>query len=158
MAKEIRIGMYGAYLVDDRMRYYLVRWTSDPWLVENGSLETDGGLAREGEWVCKGVWMNDRNRAPRWYWQSEKEVVVRCQSILCSDVQLFEHSSDNDFPKMNGQYRLSVLALTAAGALYTAAGALHCRHPLCAAATATDAATAALPPPSFHCLRNNTLS
>ena len=111
MAKQIRIGMYGAFFVDDRIRYYLVWWTCDPWLVENGLLETDGGLAREGEWVCKGVWMNDINRAPHWFWQSEKEVVVRCQSILCSDLQLIEHSSDNDLPRMNGQYRLSVLAL-----------------------------------------------
>ena len=55
--------------------------------------------------------MNDINRAPRWFWQSEKEVVVRCQSILCSDVQLREHCSENDLPRMNGQYRLSVLAL-----------------------------------------------
>ncbi len=111
MAQQIRIGMYGAYLVDDRIRYYLVQWTCNPWLVENGSLETDGELARKGEWVCKGVWMNDINRAPCWFWQSEKEVVVRCQSILCSDVRLIEHSSDNDLPQMNGQYRLSMLAL-----------------------------------------------
>jgi hypothetical protein len=111
MAKQIRIGMYGAFFVDDRIRYYLVWWTCDPWLVENGLLETDGGLAREGEWVCKGVWMNDINRAPRWFWQSEKEVMVRCQSILCSDLQLIEHGSKNDLPRMNGQYRLSVLAL-----------------------------------------------
>ena len=30
---------------------------------------------------------------------------------MCSDLQLIEHSSDNDLPPMNGQYRLSVLAL-----------------------------------------------
>ncbi len=76
MAKQIRIGKYGAYIVDDRIRYYLVRWTSNPWLVENGSLEIDGGLAKEGEWVCKRVWMNNIKRAPHWFWQSEKEVVV----------------------------------------------------------------------------------
>jgi hypothetical protein len=29
MAKQIRIGAYKAYLVDDRIRYYLVRWISD---------------------------------------------------------------------------------------------------------------------------------
>jgi hypothetical protein len=61
MAEEIVIGKYGAYLVDDDMKYYLVQWTSDPWIVKDGLLETDGGVAREGEWVSKGLWLNDVN-------------------------------------------------------------------------------------------------
>ena len=74
-------------------------------------METDGGVAREGEWVCKGLWLNDVDRAPRWFWLSDKEVVVRCQFVLCSNLVLREHNTDNDLPRMNAQYRESVLKL-----------------------------------------------
>jgi hypothetical protein len=74
-------------------------------------LETDGGVAREGEWVCKGLWLNDIDRAPRWFWLSDKEVVVRCQFVLCSNVVLQNHDTDNDLPRMNTQYRQSILQL-----------------------------------------------
>ena len=111
MAELIEISQYGAYLVDDRMKYYLVQWTLDPWKVEGGSLETDGGVAREGEWVCKGLWLNDVDRAPCWFWLSDKEVVVRCQFVLCSNVVLQNHDTDNDLPRMNTQYRQSILQL-----------------------------------------------
>ncbi len=49
MAEHIVTSKYGAYLVDDAMINYLVQWTLDPWKVEDGPLETDGGVAREGE-------------------------------------------------------------------------------------------------------------
>jgi hypothetical protein len=74
-------------------------------------LETDGGVAREGEWVCKGAWLNDVDRAPRWFWLSDKEVLVRCQFVLCSNVVLQNHNTDNNLPRMNAQYRQSVLKL-----------------------------------------------
>ena len=111
MAELIVISQSGAYLVDDTMKYYLVQWTSEPWKVEGGSLETDGGVAREGEWVCKGLWLNDIDRAPRWFWLSDKEVVVRCQFVLCSNVVLQNHDTDNDLPRMNAQYRQRILQL-----------------------------------------------
>ncbi len=56
MAEKIVVGKFGAYLVDDVIKYYLVQWTSDPWIVKDGPVHTDGGVAREGEWVCKGLW------------------------------------------------------------------------------------------------------
>ena len=111
MAELIVISQYGACLVDDRIKYYLAQWTLGPWKVEDGSLETDGGVAREGEWVCKGLWLNDVDHAPRWFWLSNKEVVVRCQFVLCSQLVLQEHNTDNDLPRMNAQYRESVLKL-----------------------------------------------
>ena len=111
MAELIVISQYGAYLFDDRMKYYLVQWTSDPWKVEGGSLETDGGVAREGEWVCKGLWLNDVDPAPRWFWLSDKEVVVRCQFVLSSQLVVQNHNADNNLPRMNAQYQQSVLQL-----------------------------------------------
>jgi hypothetical protein len=47
MTELIVISQYGAYLVDDMMKYF--QWTSEPRKVKDGSLETDGGVAREGE-------------------------------------------------------------------------------------------------------------
>ena len=111
MAELIVISQYGAYLVDDRMKYYLVQGTSDPWKVEGGFLETDGGVAREGEWVCKGLWLINVDRAPRWFWLSDKEVVFRCQFVLCSNVVLENHNAGNVLPRMNAQYWCSVLQL-----------------------------------------------
>jgi len=111
MAELVVIGQYGAYLVDNTMKFYLVKWTSEPWKVEDGSLEMDGGVAREGQWVCKGLWLNDVDRAPRWFWLLDKEVVVRCQFVLCSHLVLQEHNTDNDLPRMNAQYRENVLNL-----------------------------------------------
>jgi hypothetical protein len=35
MAEQIVISKYGAYLVDDKMKYYLVQWTSNPWIVKD---------------------------------------------------------------------------------------------------------------------------
>ena len=51
------------------------------------------------------------DRAPQWYTLSEDEVIVRCQCILCSDIELVPHSSDNDLPpRLNRSYRALVLA------------------------------------------------
>ncbi len=111
MAEHIVISKYGAYLVDDAMKYYLVKWTSDPWIVEDGSLEADGGVAREEEWVCKGLWLNEVIRAPRWFWLSDKEVVVRCQFVICPNLDVHEISAENNLPRMNAHYRESVLVL-----------------------------------------------
>ena len=74
-------------------------------------METDGGVAREGEWVCKGFWLNDVGRAPCWYWLSEKEVVVHCKFVLCPNLDLNEHSTENDLPRMIANYRASILLL-----------------------------------------------
>jgi hypothetical protein len=111
MAEQIVVSRYGAYLVNDTIKYYLVQWTLDPRIVKDESLETDGGVARQGEWVCKGLWLNNINCAPCWYWLFNKEVVVRCQFILCSNLVLEAHNTDNELPRMNAQYRESVLAL-----------------------------------------------
>ena len=111
MAEKIVIGQYGAYLVDDaHIKYYLVQWTTLPWRVESGTIETKCGVAHEGEYICKGLWFNDVDPAPRWYTLSEDEVIVRCQCILGSDIELVPHSSENDLPPhLNQRYRQLVL-------------------------------------------------
>jgi hypothetical protein len=111
MAEKITVGKYGVYLVDDEMKYYLVQWTSNPWIVTDGPLETDGGVARVGELVCKGLWLNNVARAPLWFWLGEREVIVRCQFVLCPNLELHEHSTENDLPRMNATHRASILLL-----------------------------------------------
>jgi hypothetical protein len=104
MSDMIVNGNFGAYLVDNRMKYYLVKWTSQPWKIIHGTLETTCGVAQTGEWVCKGNWLNNIDHAPQWYSLSDVEVVVRCQFVLGSDVVLSPHGTDNEFPKMNQKY------------------------------------------------------
>jgi hypothetical protein len=110
-AEQIVPGKFGAYLVDDVIKYYLVRWTTVPWIVRDGPLDTDGGVAREGEWVCKGLWLNDVPCALSWFYVGEKEVVVRCQIVLCPNFDMQEHSAMNDLPRMNANHRTTVLLL-----------------------------------------------
>ncbi len=112
MAVKIITGQYGAYLVDDaQIKYSLVQWTSQPWKVNSGTIKTKCSVAHIGEYVCKGLWFNNVDRAPRWYTLSEDEVIVRFQCILCSDIELVPHSSDNDLPPhLNWSYRALVLA------------------------------------------------
>jgi hypothetical protein len=41
MARDIVEGQYGAYLIDDaHIKYYMVQWTSQPWKIESGTIET----------------------------------------------------------------------------------------------------------------------
>ena len=110
MSETISVGKIGAYLVDDQIKYYLVKWTCEPYLVEKENVETAGGIARCGEWVCNGVWLNDVPRAPHWYWISDVEVVVRCQFILCCDLELHSLGPNNDLPRLNVNYRAEVLS------------------------------------------------
>jgi hypothetical protein len=111
MAEQVVISKYGAYLADDAMKYYLVQCTLDPWVVKDGPLETDGGVAKEGEWVCKGLRLSNVNRAPCWFWLSDKEVVACCQFVLCPNLDLQEISAKNNLPRMNAHYQESILAL-----------------------------------------------
>ena len=76
MSKMISVGRIGVYLVDDRIKYYLVQWTSPPYIVETDQIETTGGIARRGEWVCNGVWLNDVTWCPCWYWISDSKVAI----------------------------------------------------------------------------------
>ncbi len=111
MASLIEVKKFGAYLVDDRIKYYLVQWMSEPWIVEGENLETAGGIARNGEWVCKGVWLNNVARAPRWYWVSDDVVIDQCQFVLCSDIVQIPHGTNNKLPRLNDSYHREILEL-----------------------------------------------
>jgi hypothetical protein len=111
MAEKNIDGRYRAYLVDDaHIKYYLVQWTSLTWKIELGTTKTKCIVAQAGEYVCKGLLFNNVDRAPQWYTLSEEEVIVRCQCILCSDIELAPHGCDNDLPShLNRRYCKLVL-------------------------------------------------
>ncbi len=111
MAKDVVEGRYGAYLVDDaHIKYYLVQWTLQPWKIKLGTIETICGEAHAGEHVCRGLWLNNVDRAPQWYTLSEEEVIVQYQCVLCSDLELLLHGINNDLPpRLNRRYRELVL-------------------------------------------------
>ncbi len=69
---------------------------AEPWRVESETIKTKCGVAHAGEYIYKGLWFNNVDCAPRWYTFSEDEVIVRCQCVLGSDIELVPHSSDND--------------------------------------------------------------
>ena len=111
MTAKILTERYGAYLVDDvHIKYYLVKQTSQPWKFVWGMIETTCSVAYAGEYICKGLWFNDVDRAPQWYTLSGDEAIVRSQSLLCSDIKLVPHISENDLPpRLNRRYRELVL-------------------------------------------------
>jgi hypothetical protein len=93
------------------IKYYLVQWMLQPWKIESGTIKTICGEAHAGEYVCRGLWLNNVDRAPQWYTLSEEEVIVRCQCVLCSDLELLPHGIDNDLPPwLNRRYLELVLA------------------------------------------------
>ena len=61
--------------------------------------------------VCKGLWLNDVDHVPHWFWLSDKEVLVHCKFVLCSNAVLQNHNTDNNLPRMNAQYQKRVLQL-----------------------------------------------
>ncbi len=109
MAKSITVGGFGGYLADaDRLKYYLVKWTSAPWQVGTDGMINDGVndvSVSKGDWICKGVWLDYVPRARQWYTVSEDEVHVRCQTVLQSDLDLTPHGPDNELPTMNAASR-----------------------------------------------------
>ncbi|EJK77427.1 hypothetical protein THAOC_00744, partial [Thalassiosira oceanica] len=62
MSLQAKKGQIGAYVVDDEnYDYYLVEFDSDPYQAERTETITLDGESfdvREGEWICKGRWLD----------------------------------------------------------------------------------------------------
>jgi len=107
-------GGYGAYHADEKHSYYLVEWMEKPWQIESDCVKKCGAeycQLFEGDWVCHGKWLNYVPYANNWYTVSDVEVLVRCQTILQSDVQLVPPSPENELPSMTRVTRAQALAL-----------------------------------------------
>ena len=112
--RAIEKGGCGAYNADGKYNYFLVKWTEKPWQIEKDCVRKCGAedcQLRSGDWVCHGIWLNYVPRANHWYTIGNTKVLVRCQSLLQSKIQLLPHSPDNKLPRMNEKSRLQAVAL-----------------------------------------------
>lgn len=117
MRMDVRKDGIGAYYVDDKFNYYLVKWTENPWQAKKDmTVQSDSKpLALfEGEWACRGTWFNYVPGALLWYTSSKTEVVVRLQHDLDGDVTLEPISDENPLPStMNPGSRAQAAKLNA---------------------------------------------
>ena len=78
VSKDVKKDGIGAYYVDDKFNYYLVKWTEDPWQANRDMTVQSNGkpLALfEGEWACRGTWFNYVPGALLWYTSSRRCVI-----------------------------------------------------------------------------------
>ena len=117
MRLDVQKDGIGAYYVEDKFNYYLVKWTENPWQAkEDMTVQSNGQpLALfEGEWACRGTWFNYVPGALLWYTSSKTEVVVRMQHVLDGDVSLEPISDENPLPpRMNPRSRAQATKLNA---------------------------------------------
>lgn len=116
---EISIGNIGAFNTDDPEAdgYYLVRWTSEPYELEQDEELTDYDPPMKlpaGELVCEGQYLNKVDRAKRWYTQSDGSTIIRLQQVLHSNVTLEEESiGTNPLPNISRQAKAEARRLGA---------------------------------------------
>ena len=102
MSLSVVDGNYGAYGVDDKIKYYLVKWVGVPRMVEANVVVQNGEedvQLFKGEWVCDGVWLNPVKGARHWYNVGETTVTVRMQSVLHTDLDMNPLSDNNPAPR-----------------------------------------------------------
>jgi hypothetical protein len=98
MATEIRREKTGAVsTVEDK--YYLVTWTGLPYRVEGDQFlqEYDPPIhVKDGELVCKGVYLEGLYRAKGWYHPTKIRTVVWLQQVLAAAVKLSPIEAPNN--------------------------------------------------------------
>jgi hypothetical protein len=82
---------------DAAMGYYVLKWTSEPYALQE---ETEGvsGVIAAGAMVVDAVYFNMIECAPYWYTQSELTAVVEVRHVLWSRLRLEEISATNKLP------------------------------------------------------------
>ncbi len=95
----IRDGEVGAVGTTDNatMGYYVVKWTSKPYALQEETEEVLDAIAA-GAMVVDAVYFNMVEHAPYWYMQSELMMVVKVRHVLWSGLQLEEISATNKLP------------------------------------------------------------
>ena len=124
MRKQVRVGGFGAYLVDtteeekdedenvdgvaeeedEETKYYLVKWDGLPYQAKQNEEINGGVTVREGEWLCLGKWLYPLPDAPQWYYprRQKERVTVRMQQVVAADVQLASVGPGNRLPASCG--------------------------------------------------------
>ena len=114
LALSIVEGGYGAYSVDGKLDYYIVKWAGTPRQVEKDEVirvDRKDVQLFAGEWVCDGIWLNHVPRAKNWYFVGNKKVTVRLKGLLHADLDMMPISADNPLPRINRRVKEQVLPL-----------------------------------------------
>jgi hypothetical protein len=93
----------GAFLTEDPESdgYYLVRWTSTPYRLEEARELTEYDppiLVPKGGLVADAVYFNQVPRAQRWYTTTDIATTVRLQQVIIADLTLFDEMEGSRLP------------------------------------------------------------
>ena len=109
MAQSIETGKYGAFATtdEDADGYYVVKWTSEPYTLQD-SIDTAkyGWAMKAGELVCDAEYYNKVGGASLWYSPTkgeERKVKVRVQQVVAADLTMLPISSTNALPANMGK-------------------------------------------------------
>jgi hypothetical protein len=80
--------------------YYLVKWTSTPYRLEEVRKLTEYDppiLVPKGELVADALYFNQVARAPRWYTPATIATTVRLQQVILTDLVMYDESESSIF-------------------------------------------------------------
>jgi hypothetical protein len=111
MSESIKIGEYGAFNTDDEAAdgYYLVRWASDPYSLQEDVFLDDYDPPLQivrGELVCDAFYCSKIPRARQWYTPPQDAATstpIRLQQVLVGNLNVLPVGGDNRLP--NNYYR-----------------------------------------------------
>lgn len=102
VASGVVEGSFGAYIVadDPGYDYYMCQWEGSPFKVEKDELIVPGEgedavQVYEGDWICRGVWLEKLPDARNWWTMTDRSCIVRMQEVVHSDVRLCARSESN---------------------------------------------------------------
>lgn len=103
---QVEVGTIGAHSCSDPKydNWYLVMWAGEPErATEDKVIEFYGGkdsvTVWEGDWYCRAFYLDKLGKgAPNWWTRTDRECVVRLETVLKSDVGMLKLSDDNTNP------------------------------------------------------------
>ncbi len=100
MSLLIREGKVGAISTADEaaMGYYLVKWLSEPYALQEDMLDGMSGTIGAEMMVVNIIYFNRVERAPHWYTQSGKTTVAEVRYVLQTGLHLQPISATNKLP------------------------------------------------------------
>jgi hypothetical protein len=106
MAERIKPDKYGAFSTtdEDADGYYIVKWTSEPYTLQEDKLLTEYTPAMRipaGTLVCDAEYYNKVPGASLWYTPTqgdERNTVVRVQQVVAADLTMMPISDSNKLP------------------------------------------------------------
>jgi hypothetical protein len=100
MSLMVREGEMEAIGTADKaaLGYYIVKWLSDPYTLQEETAEGMSGMIGAGTIVADVLYFNRVERATHWYTQSNMTTVVEVRYVLLTGFQLQPISKTNKLP------------------------------------------------------------